>query len=194
LGFRKQGDLSCAVELAQVVELGSGVNMKLSLLLILCILTISAVAAFAQTRTVTNFELEKYRQQRVQAEKDLRENYEKLGFSSPEERAKRDAEQRLASQQLAERLERERIEREEADAAAQRDAANPPQQIYFQSEPVYPGYGGSLFYSSPGRDRFRGRFQSRVPLGYFAGGAFWPAPSSVRQPIFIVRPPVHRRH
>jgi len=168
--------------------------MKCNGFLFLCVFAISAVAVFAQARTVTNFELEKYRQQRVQAEKDLRENYEKLGFSSPEERAKRDAAQRLESQQLAERLERERIEREATDAAAQRAAANPTPQIYFQPEPVYQGYGGSLFYSYPNRTHFRGRFQSQVPLGYFAGGAFWPAPSSIRRPMFVDRPPVHRRH
>src|SRR5437773_999825 len=122
--------------------------MKLKLFVSLCIFAVSAVAAFAQTRTVTNFELEKYRTQRVQAEKDLRENYEKLGFSSPEERAKRDEEQRIADQQLVERLARERLEREAAEAAAQQAAANAGKQIFFNSEPVYPEYGGGFFYSS----------------------------------------------
>jgi hypothetical protein len=167
--------------------------MNVKWFLFLCVFAISTVAAFAQTRTITNFELEKYRQQRVQAEKDLRENYEKLGFSSPEERAKRDEAERLENQQLAERLERERLEREMAEAAAKRAAAN-AQQTFYQSEPVYPEYGGGFFYSSPGRNRFRGGFRQRLPSGYFAGGAFWPSPSPVRQPLFVVRPPVHRRH
>ena len=42
-------------------------------------------SAFAQTKTVTNADLEKFRQKRLQAEREYRENYERLGFPSPEE-------------------------------------------------------------------------------------------------------------
>lgn len=41
--------------------------------------------AFAQTKTITNTSLEKYRQKRLQAEYDLRTNYAELGFPSPDE-------------------------------------------------------------------------------------------------------------
>ena len=39
----------------------------------------------SQTRTITNADLEKYKQKRLAAEKELRENYRELGFPSPEE-------------------------------------------------------------------------------------------------------------
>ena len=171
--------------------------MKYRWFLFLCIFAILAISAFAQTRTVTNFELEKYRTQRVQAETDLRENYAKLGFSSPVERAKRDEAQRKENQQLAERFERERLEQESADAAA-RQAAYGSQQTYGPGS-AYPVLGNDGYYYSYGntygnRNRFRGGFRQQGSPGYFAGGAFWPTPSGGGQPIFIVRPPVRPRH
>lgn len=167
--------------------------MKFKGFLFVCILGLLAISAFAQGRTVTNFDLEKYRTQRVAAEKDLRENYEKLGFSSPEERAKREEAKRIENEELAARFERERIERETAEAAAQQAAYAARQQNYYQSEPVYPDYGGGFDTGFSGRNRFRGsgvRFQQ--PSGYFAGGAFWPAPTTPRIPL-IARP-VRPRH
>ncbi|HMS40609.1 MAG TPA: hypothetical protein PKE69_10305 [Pyrinomonadaceae bacterium] len=46
-------------------------------LLFILILTFTA-SAFAQTKTITNADLEKYRQKRLAAEKDYAENYERL--------------------------------------------------------------------------------------------------------------------
>lgn len=67
--------------------------MKRSILLFLIFVTISLTAA-AQTakRTVTNADLEKYRQKRVQAEEDYRANYKQLGMPSPEELKRQEAE------------------------------------------------------------------------------------------------------
>ncbi|MEP6850918.1 MAG: hypothetical protein ABI999_18820 [Acidobacteriota bacterium] len=161
--------------------------MKLKVCLFVCILGLLAISAFAQGRTVTNFDLEKYRTQRVAAERDLRENYEKLGFSSPEERAKREEAKRIENEELAARFERERIERETAEATEQQAAYAARQQNYYQSTPVYPEYGGGFYTGFSGRNRFRGGTRFQQPSGYFAGGAFWPAPTTLRIPL-IARP------
>ena len=61
--------------------------MKRKVLFILCsiFITVSFASAQSAKRTVTNTDLEKFKQKRLNAERDLRENYEKLGFPSPEE-------------------------------------------------------------------------------------------------------------
>jgi hypothetical protein len=173
--------------------------MKSRWFLILCIFVITPVSAFAQTKTVTNFELERYKQQRLQAEKDLNENYKELGFPSLEERERRLESWKKDNNELAELLRRERIEQENADAQAQQAAALATQQQYYpQPQPAYPAYGGDVFYSYGYQSlygyhhRFR-PFPPR-PLGYFAGGAFWPAPSPVRIPIFVRPVPPRPRH
>lgn len=68
--------------------------MRERILLILSLILISSGFAAAQTakRTITNADLEKFRQKRVQAEADYRANYEKLGMPSPEEIAKQERE------------------------------------------------------------------------------------------------------
>jgi len=168
--------------------------MKLTWLFLPGIVGICTLPLLAQTKTITNFELEKFRTQRVQAEKDLRENYEKLGFSSPEERARRDEAQRKDDEELAARFERERLEREAADAEARSGVSYSDQQTYYQpSNPSYLGYGSS-YYPNRGRTRFRGGFRQQTSTGYFAGGAFWPGPSSVRQPMLVIQPRVRPRH
>src|SRR6187402_2911402 len=84
--------------------------MKKLCVLILCL--ISAVTALAQTKTVTNADLEKFRQQRLTAERQLKENYAKMGFPSPEELEKRNARERAELEQYAERLRNERQQKE----------------------------------------------------------------------------------
>ncbi len=54
----------------------------------LWIVILSLAAAFsviAQTKTVTNADLEQFRQKRVESEKKLREDYARMGFPSPAE-------------------------------------------------------------------------------------------------------------
>ncbi len=51
--------------------------------------TLMAVSVDAQTDAVTNRDLEKYQAERLKAEADLRENYKRLGFPSPEELKRR---------------------------------------------------------------------------------------------------------
>lgn len=71
--------------------------MKKRILLVLSLILISSGFAAAQTakRTVTNADLEKFRQKREQAEADYRANYKKLGMPSPEELQKMEAERQV---------------------------------------------------------------------------------------------------
>ena len=75
------------------------------------IFTFSSVA-FAQMKTVTNADLEKFRQKRLEAEREYAENYKKLGFPSPEklERQRIEDEKNLIA--YSQELETRRIQRE----------------------------------------------------------------------------------
>ena len=153
--------------------------MKHLLMSILAVL-IAGVAGFAQVPTMTNGDLEKYRTQRIKAEADLRENYERLGFPSPEERARRDAESAKASTELSARLRSERLERERLKAARRAQSQPAPIQI------VQTG-GEQGFYWHNGYWRVP-RYSRRVhgQTGYFAGGAFWPTGNRTRpRPLFV---------
>ena len=59
--------------------------MKKQITVFLGLILALSSAAIAQTKTVTNSDLEKFRQKRLQSERQYRENYERLGFPSPEE-------------------------------------------------------------------------------------------------------------
>src|SRR5687768_3991702 len=93
--------------------------MKRRSLFIFCLILVSAGFALSQ-QTVTNAQLEKYRQQRLNAERDYRENYERLGLSSPEELDRRREESRAQTEELSAKLRAERLERERIQA--QREA------------------------------------------------------------------------
>ena len=82
-----------------------------------------AAVACSQTRLVTNADLEKYRQKRVSAEKELNENYAKLGFESPDIRAKRNAQSTQEMIALSDRLRTQVLARELAAAEAERQRA-----------------------------------------------------------------------
>jgi hypothetical protein len=82
-------------------------RILLVLSLILVVTSGSVVAQTRATKTVTNSDLEKFRQKRVQAEADYRANYEKLGMPSPEELEEREEESRLRRAELVRRAEAE---------------------------------------------------------------------------------------
>lgn len=155
--------------------------MKIRLLFILVLSFVAVGSTSAQKRTVTNEDLEKFRQKRLAAERDLRENYEKLGFPSPEELQRQIKQSQIERENLsarlrAENMERERfeLERQIAENEARNNAYQPPAQNY----PIYQndntsGYALDGFYSFPNfgysnrrfnRGGFGGRFgnQSRV--------------------------------
>lgn len=135
--------------------------MRKKLLFILGLILVAAGAASAQTkaaRTITNDDLEKFRQSRLQAEKDLRENYAKLGFPSPEEMRQTEEQasaerERLSEKLRSERLAREQIQLEQDYLRAQTSTAN---VVYIQEtsggyyRPVYFGAYYHRYYGSGG--------------------------------------------
>lgn len=131
--------------------------MKEKMLLLLCLSILAAVPAFAQTKTVSNADLEKFRQKRLQAEKEYRENYAKLGFQSPEELERQIEKSRVEREELSSRLTAERLQKEQAEAARAEIARYNDQIEYFNSNnsilrdpgyyPIYPNmiYFGRRF-------------------------------------------------
>jgi Skp family chaperone for outer membrane proteins len=90
--------------------------MKKRLLFVLCFIIFAAVFASAQTKTVTNSDLEQFRQKRLQAEREYSDNYEKLGFPSPQELKRRNEESEKELRELSSRLLKERVEVEQNEA------------------------------------------------------------------------------
>ena len=143
----------------------------------LCILILSlasVVPVFAQTKTVTNADLEKFRQKRLEAERQLREKYAEMGFPSPEEREKQNARQRAELEEVSERFRRERLEAQndiiaEANALRSEIASIDGQINYLRGLTDGKTYkGGTLttpFAYSFGYGGYRGGFRGgRSPL------------------------------
>ena len=86
--------------------------MKKQIVVFLGLIFAFSSVAFAQMKTVTNADLEKFRQKRLEAEREYAENYKKLGFPSPEQLK----EQRVKDQKdliaFSQELETRRIQRE----------------------------------------------------------------------------------
>src|SRR5687768_6320243 len=146
----------------------------------------------AQSRTVTNADLEKYRQERLKNERDYRENHKSLGLPSPEELERQREQSRLETTELAAILRAERLERERIDAERAADDRRsapvsyyPPPLVYGQTQLFYPShYSFSRGHFPRG---FRGPY---VQPGYYAGGTFIPSgPSTRPRPMLVqVRP------
>ena len=81
-------------------------------LFILALIFVAANLTVAQTKTVTNGDLETFRQKRLKAEKDYRENYEKLGFPSPEESERQSEQSKRELAELSRRIEAENAQNE----------------------------------------------------------------------------------
>lgn len=165
--------------------------MRERLLFILCLSFIAAGSSLAQTRTVTNKDLEKFRQKRVEAEREYRENYEKLGFPSPEELQQQREQSRIDAEESLLRQREERMETESDFRAQARDLtaeiASIEAQINYvnsllpanQSPTDYFTGGIAPFgYNRSGRSNsiWRGDATGRV---FFGGGAVYtPNPRS----------------
>lgn len=76
--------------------------------IVILVLT-AAFSAFAQTRTVTNADLEKFRQQRVESERKLKERYAEMGFPSPEQLERQNRERREAMEEYSDELRERRL-------------------------------------------------------------------------------------
>jgi len=161
------------------------------------ILAISSISISAQTRhTITNLDLEKYRDSRVAAEKQLREDYARLGFRSPEERAKSDEADARALTALSEKLRAERVSQEQAAAASEAWAAYYRGQAALQNGsvvyvPQQSGlYYGYVYYGN--RWHFNNVRRTYQQPGYFAGGNFWATGTAERpRPMFVMPRPRH---
>ncbi len=143
--------------------------MKKRWLLILCIIVGLGNAAFAQeTKTVTNAELEKFKQKRLQSEKDLRENYEKLGFPTPEELARQNAQRRADLEKLSNQLREEELQKQFAEA--ERLNAVRSQSDYWSGQNGYLTYStGFDSYGYPSFGYFNYLPSRRGFLGYKSG-------------------------
>lgn len=112
-------------------------------------LTATVVLAQTSTKTITNADLEKYRQERLQGEKELRENYRELGFLSPEEQAKQDEQDAIERSELAESLRQERLEREAITSQAQAKSQYIVETQFYDKGAFYsPGYYRPYIYSN----------------------------------------------
>ena len=122
--------------------------MKMRIVFVICFSVAAVSMAAAQGRTVTNADLARYANERIRAERDLRENYAKLGFSSPEEIERRNASDAKERAELAARLRQERLTSERAMAELeQRRAEQARYGAYIRSRSYirwpqdnYPGF------------------------------------------------------
>ena len=128
-------------------------NMSVKILFLLCLSILAVAPTFAQTKAVTNEDLEKFRQKRLRAEKDYRENYAKMGFPSPEELERQNEKSRVEREELSARLTAERLQREKAEAERAEIARYNEQIRSFNSDnPVvndsafHYGYSNTIFY------------------------------------------------
>lgn len=138
------------------------------------------ISAQTTQRTITNLDLEKYKNQRLQAEKDLRENYEKLGFPSPEELEKQQKAEDEERAALSEKLRLERLEREQIYYQMQYlQSQDSPDLYVIQNSNGYrsfPYYSGG-YYSKPryNSNRYNNNNQYyRNGIGPVGGGFFGP--------------------
>jgi hypothetical protein len=132
--------------------------MKKRILLVLSLIFSISTIASAQVKTVTNAELEKFRQKRVAAEKEYLATYAERGLPSPQQLEKERLEEKLrADERWAQ------IEKEKSDAA---DEDQSPLQIL-----VLPA---SNDYRSDGAVTNRNYFYGATP--YFYTGGYYNLP------------------
>lgn len=168
---------------------------------VLCaVLSLTFVSAGQTTvKSVTNADLEKYRQIRVNADREYRETYASKGLPSPEEIARRNDVKQKEMQELADKLRQEALERQRlaAEIEARRATAARNVTVVVTGS----GYDGTVYsggYLTGGRFGRRSVsriFAPQVLLGYAAGGVLWPAPVGQKPPYVLDPRPVRRpRH
>ncbi len=133
--------------------------MRTSILFLIAIL---ACTAAAQTKTVTNADLAKFAEKRIKAEREYRENYERLGMPSPEELDRMNTADAKEREELSRRLRAERLRQESIDAQREAAAAmRRPVTVYVEQRgggyySTYPYfYGGGYYYPSRRRHRVK---------------------------------------
>jgi hypothetical protein len=191
--------------------------MKRRILLILSLILVSAYLCLAQSsrRTITNDDLDKYRQTRLKAEADYRANYKNWGMPSPEELAIQEERRqaRLADEAAAyraEKLQQYDLQLRANELSVQQDLANSQrnsQQNYQQSPgfmggqvltPGYGGYYGDGYYY--GNDYYRRHYFRNVnPLvttpnvqTVINAANGFPSVRGINNQIYGFPPPVYR--
>lgn len=165
--------------------------MKQRVLFFLFAIVAFAGLANAQGRTVTNADLEKFKQKRIQGEKNLKEYYAKIGLTE-EDVAKREAAEAKERQELSARLRASRLEQEriEAEIRQREEAVAPVNVVVTNGIPDYSGYylyGNRLF---PIRGPWNRRYGSQVRWRATPMGIVY-EPGSL--PSSIWSPPVQQR-
>jgi septal ring factor EnvC (AmiA/AmiB activator) len=165
--------------------------MKHRVLFFLCAMVAFAGFANAQGKTVTNADLDKFKQKRLQAEKDLKEYYAKIGLT-PEDVAKQEAAEAKEREELSARLRASRLEQERiaAEIREREEAVAPVNVVVTNGIPDYSGYylyGNRLF---PNRGPWNRRFGSQVRWRATPMGIVY-EPGSL--PSSIWSPPVQQR-
>jgi hypothetical protein len=162
--------------------------MKQLSLPVLFVAAVLSSVAVSQTKTVTENDLAKFREKRLNAERDYRENYARLGMPSPEELERRRVEDKKTLVELSDRYRQRDAEQAtlEADLAWRIYHGSQSQTIY--DVRIIP-YRTDRYYSpyfSYGRLPYK--FPHRGSSGWRAGGGgvvyepggrssyVWPAP------------------
>ena len=148
--------------------------MRFKIAVLMSFILATASSLMAQTKTISNADLEKYRQARLTAEREYRENYERLGMPSPAELDRRREQSRIETERLSEKLRAEEVERERIDV--QREAGEPRYVTAIQTPIERRGYAPIYYWSNDRRYRSP-RPHYTYQSGYIAGGQFWPTGS-----------------
>lgn len=165
--------------------------MRYSTAVFVFLIFAAAVSVTAQRKTITNADLEKYRQARLAAERDYRENYARLGMPSPEELARRDEASRKELSELSARLREEERMREQLELQNSRNRSSVVVVNRDRSSYDY-GVGPALVTGFYGFGRYNGRRfgyrQPYQPTYYVSGGSIWPiVPRTTPQPQVRIR-------
>ena len=162
--------------------------MRYRIAFLTCFILTAASLLSAQSKPITNADLETYKQDRLKAEREYRENYAKWGFASPEELDRRREESGVATEQLSAKLRAERLERERL---AQQEIANVQYAVALaraaqarELQYTEPSYFWSYYYGR--RHRYPIVHWPVQQPGYVAGGQFWPTGSiTMPQPLWV---------
>jgi len=142
------------------------------------IILFASLNAAAQTKSVTNADLEQYKEDRLKAKQEYRENYGRLGMPSPEEIDRQTEKDLSEMEQLSAKLRQEGLQQAAIDARG-RIYQQPSQQYYSVSQGYYPYWDSGIWSASWLRPRFRRPRVTHHGLnGYVGGGQFWPSPGT----------------
>jgi hypothetical protein len=168
--------------------------MKAAVSILGFVFVLAGVSLGQQVPTITNSTLKEFKQKRLAAERDYRENYDKMGFPSPEELERQRQEDLTARMEISDQLrqaryeeqrlalERQRVELEairiDNDRIAAEQKAAADQRAAERHVPYfgYPNYGGYIY-----RRRYRSGYPYIIPFTnpYRNGGGYRATPYGV---------------